>query len=161
VLAVDFARPMLERGAAKLTASQAGRVQIVQADGRRLPAADASVASVTIAFGIRNIRPRSQALEEIFRVLAPGGRLCVLEFGSGKNRIWGGLYNFYLRRLLPLVGRMVSRDPEAYTYLAETIADFPTARELGREMQEAGFGRVLWQPLLSGICWVHVAEKPA
>jgi len=114
---------------------------------------------VTIAFGIRNILPRAAAFAEIFRVLKPGGRLCVLEFGSGRTRIWKGLYNLYLNRLLPLAGRLVSGDAGAYRYLAETIAAFPAAGELAEEMRAAGFNRVLWLPLLSGIVYIHVAEK--
>jgi demethylmenaquinone methyltransferase/2-methoxy-6-polyprenyl-1,4-benzoquinol methylase len=159
VAAMDFARPMLEKGRTKVPPELAGRLNVSLADGRELPLPPASVAAVTIAFGIRNILPRAAAFAEIFRVLKPGGRLCVLEFGSGRTRIWKGLYNLYLNRLLPLAGRLVSGDAGAYRYLAETIAAFPAAEELAQEMRQAGFGRVLWLPLLSGIVYIHVAEK--
>ena len=160
VLALDFARPMLARGRDKVaTRGLSDRVRPALADGRVLPLPDACADAATIAFGIRNIVPREQAFAELFRVLKPGGRLCVLEFGSGRTRIWKGLYNLYLDRLLPMAGRLVSGDSDAYRYLADTIRNFPDARELGREMQAAGFDRVLWHPLLSGIVYVHVAKK--
>ncbi|NHZ47130.1 methyltransferase domain-containing protein, partial [Desulfovibrio sp. XJ01] len=160
VPALDFCRPMLQRGRDKLFGETARAIWPATADGRRLPLADASVDCVTIAFGIRNILPRSEAFAEILRVLVPGGRLCVLEFGTGKTPVWRGLYNFYLNRVLPMVGKAVSGDSGAYRYLADTIMAFPTADELAGEMAAAGFGRVFHLPLTSGIVRLHVAEKP-
>ena len=160
VPALDFCRPMLQRGRGKLFGETARAIWPATADGRRLPLADASVDCVTIAFGIRNILPRSEAFSEILRVLVPGGRLCVLEFGTGKTPVWRGLYNFYLNRVLPMVGKAVSGDSGAYRYLADTIMAFPTADELAGEMTGAGFGRVFHLPLTSGIVRLHVAEKP-
>ncbi|WP_461209696.1 ubiquinone/menaquinone biosynthesis methyltransferase [Desulfocurvus sp. DL9XJH121] len=159
VLAMDFARPMLERGLPKVS-HQARDVLPVLADGRSLPLPESCVDGVTIAFGIRNIRPRQAAYAEILRVLAPGGRLAILEFGSSRRPIWKGLYNFYLNGILPLVGRLISGDRKAYSYLAETIADFPTAPDLERELRDAGFVRVDHESLLSGIVNIHVAERP-
>ncbi|MBC7354735.1 MAG: ubiquinone/menaquinone biosynthesis methyltransferase [Desulfomicrobiaceae bacterium] len=157
VVAVDFSHPMLARGHAKRT----GRpIWPVQADARLLPLPDASVQAVTVAFGIRNIRPRCDAFAEILRVLRPGGKLVVLEFGTGRRRIWGGLYNWYLHRLLPAIGRMVSRDPEAYRYLAETIAAFPHEEALAQELEEAGFTLIRYTPMASGIVFLHEASRP-
>lgn len=160
VPALDFCRPMLQRGRNKLSGATARAIWPVAADGRRLPLAAASVDCVTIAFGIRNILPRSGAFAEILRVLTPGGRLCVLEFGAGRTPILRGLYNFYLNRVLPAVGRAVSGDPDAYRYLADSIMTFPTADELAGEMTDAGFGRVFHLPLTAGVVRLHVAEKP-
>lgn len=157
ILAMDFARPMLVKGRPKIRLHD--DITPIQADGRRLPLPDSSVDCATIAFGIRNILPRTEAFAEICRVLRPGGRLCVLEFGSGKNRIWGGLYNCYLDRLLPIAGKIVSGDPAAYRYLADTIRNFPDADELGREMLDSGFARMFHRPLMSGIVQIHVGEK--
>jgi len=160
VWALDFSLPMLRKGQPKLArAGRAARVLPALADGRCLPLAGASVDCVTIAFGIRNILPREAAYAEILRVLVPGGRLCILEFGSGKRRVWRGLYNFYLHRLLPLFGRIFSGDERAYTYLADTIAAFPEPGELAAELAAAGFARVSWRPMLSGIVAIHLAEK--
>jgi demethylmenaquinone methyltransferase/2-methoxy-6-polyprenyl-1,4-benzoquinol methylase len=160
VLALDFSRPMLAKGRPKLARrGRAARALPVLADGRRLPLPDSCVDAVTIAFGIRNILPRSEAYAEILRVLAPGGRLCILEFGSGKRKVWKGMYNFYLHRVLPLLGRVFSGDAKAYTYLADTIAAFPEPGELAAELARAGFARVSWRPMLSGIVAIHLAEK--
>lgn len=158
VLSLDFSRAMLCRGKPKI----AGRTDIipVQADGRALPLPDACVDTVTIAFGIRNILPRPDAYREIHRVLAPGGRLCILEFGTGQERIWQGLYNFYLGTILPKIGRFFSKNPEAYQYLADTIRAFPNARTLARELVDAGFSQVSYQALCSGIVYIHVGQKP-
>ena len=160
VLAMDFTEPMLRRGQRKAKASARGRsTQPVLADGRRLPLPEACLDAATISFGIRNIVPRSEAFAEIHRALKPGGRMCVLEFGSGKSRVWKGLYNVYLDMILPAVGRVISGDRNAYAYLAETIRGFPPANELAEEMRAAGFAEVYWQPLLSGIVVLHVARK--
>ena len=160
VVAADFTLPMLAEGKRrKLGGRRAERIFPVQADGRVLPLKDGSVDAATIAFGIRNILPRSAAYAEILRVLRPGGRFCILEFGTGSRRVWRGMYNFYLDRLLPLIGRLVSGDDGAYRYLAETIKAFPDEDSLAAELHEAGFSRVLHVPLLSGIVFLHVAEK--
>jgi demethylmenaquinone methyltransferase/2-methoxy-6-polyprenyl-1,4-benzoquinol methylase len=160
VAALDFALPMLAVGKRrKLDGARAERIFPVQADGRALPLPDASMDAATIAFGIRNILPRPAAYAEILRVLRPGGRFCILEFGTGSRKVWKGLYNFYLDKLLPGIGRIISRDPSAYRYLAETIRNFPDERALARELLDAGFGRVFHVPMLSGIVYLHVAEK--
>jgi demethylmenaquinone methyltransferase/2-methoxy-6-polyprenyl-1,4-benzoquinol methylase len=162
VAALDFSLPMLERGKAKkLVDGREGRIFPVQADGRALPLPDQSMGAATIAFGIRNILPRQDAYRELLRVLKPGARLCILEFGTGSRRVWKGLYNFYLDTLLPFVGDRISGDPGAYRYLAETIKTFPDERSLARELADAGFARVYHVPMMSGIVYLHVAEKPA
>ncbi len=158
VLALDYTMAMLIKGKKKIR-HETSLAAPAQGDARFLPLPDNCVDSVTIAFGIRNITPRAEACHEIFRVLKHGGRLCILEFGTGKKRIWGGLYNFYLTRVLPFVGRAISRNKQAYTYLAETIADFPDSRDLAMEMKTAGFAKIFYYPLSSGIVYVHVGEK--
>lgn len=158
VAAADFCLPMLLEGRRKLE-DGGRRISPVQADGRALPFANARFDAASIAFGIRNIRPRREAFEELLRVLKPGGRLCVLEFGSGRHPILGGLYNLYLNRLLPVVGRVFSKDSGAYRYLADTILEFPDAPALAAEMRRAGFVRVDWESLSFGIVVVHVGVK--
>ncbi len=161
VLAMDFCLPMLEHGRQKLKKRLEHRILPVNADGKHIPLPDSSVDSVTIAFGIRNIVPRDEALAEMYRVLVPGGRVCILEFGSGKERIFGGLYNWYLNSILPRIGRLISHDDGAYSYLARTICEFPSAWELAREMEKAGFARVSYEKLTGGIVCLHVGEKKA
>ncbi len=159
ITAMDFCQPMLERGRAKLT-TPALRAAIVTAtaDARELPLPDESFYAVTMAFCIRNIAPREKAMKEMFRVLKPNGKACILEFGSGQQRIWKGLYNFYLNTILPQMGKIFSGD-SAYAYLARTIREFPTADALADEMRGAGFGSVYHMPLTSGIVRLHVAQK--
>ncbi|OEU71186.1 MAG: ubiquinone biosynthesis methyltransferase UbiE [Desulfovibrio sp. S3730MH75] len=165
VLAMDFAYPMLSCGKSKKLdgkheKTRGTTVAAVQADGKQLPLPDSCLDGATIAFGIRNILPREDAYEEILRTLKPGARFCILEFGSGRKRIWKGFYNFYLNKVLPLLGKVVSGDSGAYKYLADTIRSFPDERTLGEELRKSGFGRVMFIPLLSGIVYIHVAEKP-
>lgn len=159
VLGMDFSYPMLQRGKRKIQKSGQTSIQPVAADGRHLPLPDRCVDCATIAFGIRNIRPREDAYQEVLRVLTPGGRFCILEFGSGRNRIMRGIYNIYLQRLLPMIGRVFSGDAHAYQYLADTIQAFPDARELAGELLQAGFSRVCSFPLTLGIVHIHLAEK--
>ena len=159
VPAMDFCPPMLVRGSRKLKDNNARCILPVAADAKRLPLPDASVDCITIAFGIRNILPREAAFAEMLRVLRPGGRACILEFGSGQERIWGGLYNVYLNHLLPRVGKIFSKDPGAYEYLADTNRQFPSALRLEKEMRTAGFERAWHQKLTSGIVCLHVGEK--
>jgi len=159
VPAVDFCLPMLQKGRSKLREQNQKRILPVAGDATCLPLPDASVDSVTMAFGIRNIEARRTAFAEMLRVLAPGGLACILEFGSGKERIWGGAYNLYLNHLLPGLGKLISGDNGAYAYLARTIRDFPDAATLEKELRSAGFARTRFERLFSGIVCLHVAEK--
>ncbi|MDL2316576.1 ubiquinone/menaquinone biosynthesis methyltransferase [Desulfovibrio sp. OttesenSCG-928-A18] len=160
VLAADFCLPMLQKGLGALGRLKKGRVHPFAGDGKRLPLPDACVDAVTIAFGLRNIRPRAQVYAEALRVLTPGGRFCVLEFGSARDRIWFGLYNLYLRYVLPVVGRLVSRDAQAYRYLADTVREYPAAAVLAEEMRAAGFSGLRYEAFTGGIVWLHTGVKP-
>jgi len=159
VVAVDPCLPMLVRGKTKIPPRLGRHIHPVLGDGLALPLPDASVAGATIAFGIRNIRPRENAFRELARVLRPGGRLMVLEFGTGKRRLWGGCYNFYLRRVLPKIGKLISGDDEAYLYLAETIREFPDEAALAEQMRQAGFAEVSYRAMTGGIVFVHAGVK--
>lgn len=159
VLALDYCRPMLLKGLPKLQQLKNKKVYPLVGDGRRLPLPDASVDAVTIAFGLRNIRPREEAYVEVLRVLAPGGRFCVLEFGSAQDRIMFGLYNLYLGHILPRVGRLLARDKAAYQYLADTVAEYPSARVLAEEMRAAGFTGVRYETYTAGIVCLHIGKK--
>ncbi len=161
VLAMDFSLPMLQRGQRKIQTEKQTAILPVTADGRTLPLPNQCVDCATIAFGIRNIKPREDCYREVLRVLTPGGRFCILEFGTGRRKILRGLYNMYLHRILPLVGWLFSGDPQAYRYLAETIQAFPDARVLSSELLQAGFSKVYSFPMTAGIVQVHVAEKSA
>lgn len=159
--ALDFCPQMLEAGLRKLkTPELKSHILPCAADALHIPIKTNFVDSVTMAFGIRNIEERMAAFQEMLRVLKPGGIACILEFGSGQERIWGGLYNFYLARILPIIGKFIARDNKAYAYLARTIREFPDAGKLAREMTEAGFNEVGWRKLTSGIVCLHWGLKP-
>ncbi len=159
--ALDFCLPMLAKGIKKLGAEAglARRILPLCGDAKQLPVRGCVADSLSMAFGIRNITPRAMAFAEMFRILKPGGRVCILEFASGQKQILGGIYNFYLRHFLPRLGSMVSRDSVAYAYLAQTITAFPHAEELAGEMQAAGFSNVRFRKLSGGIVNLHLAEK--
>ena len=159
VVAADFCRPMLLRGLAKGKVPRDGRLSVFTADALALPFADACMDAVTLAFGLRNMEPRSAALAEIVRVLKPGGKLCVLEFAGASEPILFGLYNFYLTKVLPLVGRLVSKDQGAYRHLADSVEAFPGADGLAAELLQAGFVDVLHESMSAGIVNLHIADK--
>lgn len=156
VVGLDLSLPMLAKGRSKI---DSGRVQLACGNALSIPLADASVDCVTIAFGIRNITPRSEAYSEIRRVMVPGGKLCILEFGAVRPGFLGRLYTRYLHSILPRIGALVTGDSQAYSYLAGTISAFPRAEALGRELTDAGFTEVAYMPLSAGIVWLHTARK--
>ncbi|MBD5607765.1 MAG: ubiquinone/menaquinone biosynthesis methyltransferase [Desulfovibrio sp.] len=161
VAGIDFCPEMLREGLPKLKKAEIeNRVFPCAGDALAIPAKNESCSSLTMAFGIRNIPDRGRAFREMLRVLVPGGRACILEFSSGQERVWGGIYNFYLDKILPRVGRLVSRDKGAYSYLAETIRLFPSADKMARELDEAGFEKVGYRKLTSGVVCLHWGEKP-
>lgn len=162
VIALDFCLPMLRLGKVKRDRAgnyEKGRISLVAGNGLALPLAEASVDAVTVSFGLRNMLPREQAIAEAFRVLTPGGVFHILEFGSAKSRIWGGLYNVYLTKILPYIGGRIAGDVEAYAYLARTIEGFPEASALGAELEGAGFTEVGWKRLWGGIVYLHTGKK--
>lgn len=157
VVAADISLPMLIQGKKKFTSSNCPG--LICANGLQLPLRSNSIQGVTIAFGIRNIVPRTEAYAEILRILKPRGRLCILEFGSGQKKIWGGIYNLYLQKALPWLGGLISKDKGAYDYLAQTILEFPPVAKLKQELLDAGFAQVTYQELNSGIVCLHTACK--
>ena len=158
VIGLDLVPAMLGPARKKIERNRA-RVALTCGDGTRLPFPDASFDAVTIAFGIRNIPRRIQAMAEMRRVLAPGGRVYILEFTTPQNPVVRRLYRLYLRSLLPSVGGMVSGDRSSYKYLADTILEFPSPPAFRAEMRDAGFRAARSHALTHGVAWVHVGEK--
>jgi demethylmenaquinone methyltransferase/2-methoxy-6-polyprenyl-1,4-benzoquinol methylase len=156
VIGADFAEPMLRAGAGKVARS---KVAPVAADALDLPIASKSLAGAIVAFGIRNVAGLDAALREALRVLTPGGRLVILEFSTPRARILRALYLFYFRRVLPLIGRVVSGHRTAYTYLPRSVANFPVEEALAGKMESAGFSRVSWSSLSFGVAAIHVGER--
>ena len=130
------------------------------ADALALPFPDGCFDAVTISFGLRNISSVSDALRELLRVTRPGGRLVVCEFSQPVFAPLRRFYLGYLMRALPAVARRVSSNPDAYVYLAESIRAWPGQRDLGALLQEAGWTRVGWRNLTTGIVALHRATRP-
>ena len=159
VVGLDLVPAMLQRARPKIAARGQGRVTLLAGDAMALPFSDGQFDAVTIAFGIRNIPRRVEAMAEMGRVLAPGGRLYVLEFTSPQVPWVRRVYTRYLARLLPAVGGWLSGDRSSYQYLADTILAFPSPAQFRAEMRRAGLAAPRSHPLTKGIAWLHVAEK--
>lgn len=129
-------------------------------DAQDIPYPDASYDVVTMAYGIRNMPNREQALSEMFRVLRPGGSLVCLEFSTPPNALWRALYGFYLKHLIPFWGGLITGDREGFVYLSRSIKAFPDQRSFARMLEDAGFSGVTWKNCTGGIAAVHVAKKP-
>lgn len=161
VVGVDFAGAMLAHGLEKVRAAGLeSRVKLIRGDAMRLPVADASVHAVTIAFGIRNVQQTDVACRELLRVLKPGGRLAILEFGMPVIPAVRPLYLWYSNHILPRIGRTVSKHEAAYTYLPESIGSFPWGEDFARILNVAGFSQVKSKPLALGIVYLYSAQKP-
>lgn len=162
LIAADICEPMLNYGMErKVKPGEKDRITSLVADARHLPLPDASVDAVTIAFGIRNVRPRAEALAEMHRVLVPGGRACVLEFAPVSTPLIGPAYHWYLKNVMPKLAHMVSGSTDAYDYFADTIANFPAPAAFRDELKKAGFPFVQHTPFTFGIANLHVAVKGA
>jgi demethylmenaquinone methyltransferase/2-methoxy-6-polyprenyl-1,4-benzoquinol methylase len=127
----------------------------VTGDAESLPFEDRTFDGYTIAFGLRNVTDIDKALAEAHRVLKPGGRFYCLEFSKVTSAPVGRVYDAYSSRALPLFGRVVARDGEAYRYLHESIRRFPPQRELARRLREAGFANVAWRDMTLGVVALH------
>jgi demethylmenaquinone methyltransferase/2-methoxy-6-polyprenyl-1,4-benzoquinol methylase len=160
VIALDFAEAMLRRGAAKIGRERpAGAVRPVVADALALPIADATADGAIVAFGVRNFDDLDAGLRELHRVLAPGGRLVILEFTTPPSAIVRALYHLYFHHVLPTVGRLISGHRTAYRYLPESVASFPTAPDLAIRLRRAGFAQVGFRYLTFGVAALHWGER--
>ena len=140
VVGVDFAAAMLHVGREKLMRQRLGpRVALVRGDATRIPAADQSVDAITIAFGIRNVEQVAVACAEMYRVMKTGGRLAILEFAVPTAPGLSAVYLWYLRHLLPRIGRAISRHNAAYGYLPASIGAFTAPEEFVKLLRQAGF----------------------
>jgi demethylmenaquinone methyltransferase/2-methoxy-6-polyprenyl-1,4-benzoquinol methylase len=162
VVGVDFSGAMLTHGLEKVKKGSLGsRIQLVRGDAMNLPVASQSVHAATIAFGIRNVMQPDVACRELARVLRPGGRLAILEFGTPGSRLFGPVYHWYSRNILPRIGRAVSRHDAAYTYLPESIGAFAYGDEFARILTSAGFSQVEARPFMFGAVYLYTASKGA
>jgi demethylmenaquinone methyltransferase/2-methoxy-6-polyprenyl-1,4-benzoquinol methylase len=162
VVGADFCREMLLRAAGKVTAAGAARrVRLVEADAQALPFPGDTFQLVAVAFGLRNVTDPDRGLAEMVRVTRPGGRVAVLEFSRPRNRLFGRLYGFYFRHVLPRLGQLLCRNKEnAYRYLPESVLRFPDYEALAEKLRGHGLVEVRYEPLTFGIATLYVGEKP-
>ncbi|MEO5618508.1 MAG: class I SAM-dependent methyltransferase [Candidatus Eisenbacteria bacterium] len=159
VLGIDVSMGMLE-GAADALPARGWAPRLVCADGFRLPLRGASVDAVTIAFGIRNLRPRPAALAELRRVLVPGGTLAVLEACAPRPGWFATFHRLQLRVIVPLLGRL-SPDPSAYTYLRDSVFEFGDGRPFEADLAAAGFEIVRARAFLLGATRLWITRSPS
>lgn len=152
VLASDFAQPMLVVGRRKL---EGVLVEPVCGDTLNLPFPDGCFHGATVGFGVRNLADLGKGFREFKRVLRPGARLVVLEFTVPPNPLVRVGYLLYFNHILPVIGRVVSGHPWAYTYLPESVKEFPGPRDLSQLMADAGFEETGWKLLTGGIAAIH------
>lgn len=160
VVGIDFSGSMLAHGLTKVkNGALSDRILLIQGDAMSLPVTDASVHAATIAFGIRNVQRPEVACRELARVLKPGGRIAILEFGTPSNPIFAPVYQWYSRNILPRIGRAVSRHDAAYTYLPESIGAFPYGEEFAAILRAAGFSSIEARPFMFGAVYLYTGQK--
>ena len=160
VVGVDFSGAMLVHGLDKVKKGNlASRITLLRGDAMTLPVASESVHAATIAFGIRNVLKPEIACSELARVLRPGGRIAILEFGTPGSRVFGPVYHWYSRNILPRIGRAISRHDAAYTYLPESIGAFAYGDEFAKILNVAGFSQVQARPLMFGAVYLYTGQK--
>ncbi|MEQ1753971.1 MAG: bifunctional demethylmenaquinone methyltransferase/2-methoxy-6-polyprenyl-1,4-benzoquinol methylase UbiE [Micropepsaceae bacterium] len=136
------------------------RVSFAGGDAEKLPFPDHSFDAYTIAFGIRNVTHIDKALDEAFRVLKPNGHFLCLEFSKVDDPLLGRFYDFWSFNVIPVIGQAITQDRAAYQYLVESIRRFPSREQFGDMIKGAGFSRVKWKEMTSGIVTIHSAWKP-
>jgi demethylmenaquinone methyltransferase/2-methoxy-6-polyprenyl-1,4-benzoquinol methylase len=160
VVLADINSSMLEVGRERLTnQGYVGNIEYVQANAQHLPFEDNTFDVITIAFGLRNVTDKDEALRSILRVLKPGGRLLVLEFSQTNNPLLKKAYDLYSFTALPLMGKLVTNDSESYKYLAESIRMHPDQETLKGMMEDAGFNRVSYHNMTGGMVALHRGIK--
>lgn len=154
----DFCSPMLTSARRKLQ-QQGITSGLIEADALAVPLPDQSLDLISIAYGFRNLANYRRGVEEMYRLLAPGGCLAILEFSHPTSRWMAPLFGFYFRHVLPRVGNTISGSGGAYSYLQRSVEKFPGPEELAAVLRECGFRRVEFFPLTGGISVLHLAYR--
>lgn len=160
VTGLDLSDKMMEIGKRKVESGKwKERVEFVHGNAQQMPFQDNRFDAVTCAYGCRNFQNLDEGLQEMFRVLKPGGQVVILEFSYPKNRFVRAMYDLYFSHILPFVGRIVSKDKTAYAYLNKSVKSFCWGEEFCAHMRNAGFDKVQFKPLTFGITTVYTATK--
>lgn len=160
IVGIDISAGMLEVGRQKIKKQGlSDRIEMLQADSENLPFEDNMFDAVIVAFGVRNFENLPKGLREINRVLKPGGVVTILEFSQPRVFPLKQVYNFYFKQILPRVGRLISKDQSAYTYLPESVQAFPDGKDFLSILDETGYKHTEWKPLTFGISAIYLASK--
>ncbi|MCC8358276.1 bifunctional demethylmenaquinone methyltransferase/2-methoxy-6-polyprenyl-1,4-benzoquinol methylase UbiE [Salinimicrobium sediminilitoris] len=160
IVGLDLSEGMLAVGREKIADEKlTGKIEMIQGDSEALPFEDNSFDAITVAFGVRNFENLEKGLSEIFRVLKKGGIFVILETSVPTKFPFKQGYNFYTKNLLPLIGKMFSKDKVAYSYLSESAAAFPYGEKLNNILRETGFIDVRHHPQTMGVATIYSASK--
>ncbi|MBZ0205087.1 MAG: bifunctional demethylmenaquinone methyltransferase/2-methoxy-6-polyprenyl-1,4-benzoquinol methylase UbiE [Flavobacteriales bacterium] len=160
VTGADISAGMLAHGRTKVEkAGLADRIELVQADAADLPFPDAYFDAITVAFGVRNFEDLALGIAGMVRVLRPGGRLFVLEFSRPQRTPFKQVFRFYFHHVMPLIGRLVSRDHDAYSYLPESVEAFPQGKAFEEILGTCGLKEVRSRLLTFGVATLYTARK--
>ncbi|HEU0226351.1 MAG TPA: bifunctional demethylmenaquinone methyltransferase/2-methoxy-6-polyprenyl-1,4-benzoquinol methylase UbiE [Arachidicoccus soli] len=160
IIGIDISEGMLDIGRDKIQkAGLNNRISLQVGDSENLPFEDGSFDAITVAFGVRNFQNLEKGLSEMHRVLRPGGKLVVLEFSRPKQKIFKSIYHFYMNVVTPGIGKLFSKNKEAYQYLNESVQAFPERNDFVKLMNNATFKNTLYKPLTMGICCIYEGIK--
>ena len=160
ITGIDLSEGMLEIGRMKVAEhGLTGRIELIHANAQQLPFDNESFDVATIGFGIRNFEDVESGLREMRRVLKKGGEAFILEFSMPQGKIFGQLYRFYFHRILPFFGRMISKDAGAYTYLPDSVDEFPDKLLFLQLMGDAGFAGCTAKRLMRGVAYIYKGVK--
>jgi len=154
VIGADFSKKMLNIARQKTVDAP-----LVAADAHFLPFKENTFDRIVIAFGFRNVVDKERGLENLYYILKPSGRLCILEFSQPEGVIFSKIYKVYFTKILPFIGGVISKNKNAYSYLPDSVYKFPKKDQYKRMILEAGFKKVEFNPLTFGICDATICYK--
>ena len=161
ITGLDLSEGMIDIGRRKIErAGLAGRIELICGDSLAMPFDSGSFDAITVAYGVRNFADLLAGYREMARVLKPGGTLTVIELSTPASPVVRPFYRLYTRHIIPLMGRMVSKDVRAYSYLPESIAAVPQRADMTALMEQAGFTDTAWRTLTFGTCAIYTGRRP-
>lgn len=161
IIGVDISEGMLDMGRKKLTRRHLDdRIELQLGDSERLLFEDNKFDAIIVAFGVRNFEHLEQGLADMYRVLKPGGTTVILEFSKPTKFPFKQLYNFYFKNILPLIGKIISKDQSAYTYLPASVQAFPDGEAFLEVLRKVGYNQTQCKTLTFGISSIYVGQKP-
>lgn len=160
IIGVDISEGMLAMGKEKIAKMGLSEKIVLQyGDSEKLPFEANTFDAITVSFGVRNFENLERGLSDIFRVLKPNAKVVILEFSNPENKTFAKAYNFYSKYILPPIGKLISQDDAAYTYLPESVKVFPYGIEFLQILERVGFKQTLCVPLTFGISSIYVGTK--